>query len=124
MCIGPFLSRRRAVEGGTRVDEVVCRGQDSRRGLARGILSAAGGEERFVASKGRKRRRPRPWQAGAAPRPPDPGRARARDCRTKVAHDNRVAAEQAALEHEQDHGEAKSAYACRWCGRWHVGSPR
>lgn len=77
-----------------------------------------------MVSKGRKRRQPRPWQAGDVPAPPDPGAARARDCRTKVAHDNRVAAEQAALEHELDHGAAKAAYRCRWCGRWHVGAPR
>ena len=78
-----------------------------------------------MASKGRKRRQPRPWQQGGPPvAAPEPGAARARDCRTKVAHDNRVAAEQAALEHERDHGQPKAAYACRWCGRWHVGSPR
>lgn len=78
-----------------------------------------------MASKGRKRRQPRPWQvAPDLPPPPDVGAVRARDCRTKVAHDNRIAAEQAALEHERLHGQAKAAYECRWCGRWHVGRPR
>lgn len=77
-----------------------------------------------MASKGRKRRRPRPWQTGQAPAAPQPGQQRARECRRKVAHANRVAAEQAALEHERDFGEAKSVYECRWCGRWHVGTPR
>lgn len=77
-----------------------------------------------MASKGRKRKRPRPWQAGEEPQVPDPGERRARECGTKVAHANRVAAEQAALEHERDFGEAKSVYECRWCGRWHVGTPR
>jgi len=78
-----------------------------------------------VASKGRKRRQPRPWQQpGAQPAPPDPSQVRRRECGTKVAHANRVAAEQAALEHEQLHGEPKAVYECRFCGRWHVGSPR
>jgi hypothetical protein len=78
-----------------------------------------------MASKGRKRKQPRPWQtAGPPPARPEPGAQRARDCRTKVAHANRVAAEQAALEHERDFGEPKSVYECRWCGRWHVGAPR
>jgi hypothetical protein len=77
-----------------------------------------------VASKGRKRARPRPWQTGTAPTPPEPGRQRARACRTKVAHANRVAAEQAALEHERDFGGSMAAYECGWCGRWHVGTSR
>jgi rubrerythrin len=77
-----------------------------------------------MGSKGRKRRSPRPWQT-ATPRPaPAPGQQRARECGTKVAHANRVAAEQAALEHERHFGSAKSVYECRWCGRWHVGTPR
>lgn len=76
-----------------------------------------------MASKGRKRARPRPWQTGGPPPPVDPARQRTRACRTKVAHANRVAAEQAALEHERDFGEAKSVYECRWCGKWHVGTP-
>jgi hypothetical protein len=49
---------------------------------------------------------------------------RTRECRTKVAHANRVVAEQAALDHERLHGEPKAAYECRWCGRWHIGAPR
>jgi hypothetical protein len=77
-----------------------------------------------VASKGRKRRRGRPWQDAAPPPAVDPGRSRARECATKVAHANRVAAEQAAIEHEHRFGEPKAFYACRWCGRWHVGTPR
>jgi hypothetical protein len=77
-----------------------------------------------MASKGRKRQRPRPWQTGEPPPAPDPGRQRARECGTKVGHANRVAAEQAALEHERDRGEPMSVYRCRWCGRWHVGSLR
>jgi len=77
-----------------------------------------------VASKGRKRQRLRPWQEPGAQRPgPDPALVRRRECGTKVAHANRVAAEQAALEHENRHGEHKSVYECRFCGRWHVGSP-
>jgi hypothetical protein len=77
-----------------------------------------------MASKGRKRRAPRPWQTATPPPAPAPGQQRARECGTKVAHANRVAAEQAALEHERDHGTPMSAYGCRWCGRWHVGRPR
>lgn len=77
-----------------------------------------------MASKGRKRRQPRPWQTGEGPPQPDPAHMRVRECRSKVAHSNRVAAEQAALEHEQEHGEPKDVYQCRWCGRWHVGAPR
>lgn len=76
-----------------------------------------------MASKGRKRRRERPWQTAAPAQPPPVGEQRRRECRTKVAHANRVAAEQAALEHERDYGQPKAAYQCRWCGRWHVGSP-
>lgn len=76
-----------------------------------------------MASKGRKRARPRPWQTAGPPPAPDPGQQRVRECRTKVAHSNRVAAEQAALEHEQRYGDPKSVYQCRWCGRWHVGAP-
>ena len=77
-----------------------------------------------VASKGRKRKAPRPWQTGGPPPAPERGTRKARECGTKVAHANRVAAEQAAFEHERDFGEAKSVYACRWCGRWHVGTFR
>jgi hypothetical protein len=55
---------------------------------------------------------------------PDPAQQRARECRGKVAHDNQVAAEQAAIEHEHRFGEAKSVYRCRFCGRWHVGTQR
>jgi rubrerythrin len=77
-----------------------------------------------MASKGRKRGRPRPWQTDGPPAAAAPGAQRVRECRSKVAHDNRTAAEQAALEHERRFGEAKSAYRCRWCGRWHVGSER
>jgi hypothetical protein len=78
-----------------------------------------------MASKGRKQQRPRPWQTGGPPREPTaPASEQVHACRTKVAHGNRTAAEQAALEHERDFGEPKSAYRCRWCGRWHVGAPR
>jgi rubrerythrin len=77
-----------------------------------------------MASKGRKRARPRPWQTGGPPDTPDPAQQRARECRGKVAHDNQVAAEQAAIEHEHRFGEAKSVYRCRFCGRWHVGTQR
>lgn len=77
-----------------------------------------------MASKGRKRRRPRPWQTDEPPARPDPAALRVRECRSKVAHHNRVAAEQAAIEHEQLHGESKGVYSCRWCGKWHVGSQR
>jgi rubrerythrin len=76
-----------------------------------------------VAGKGRKRRRERPWQSAAGPAPPSPAEQRARECGGKVAHDNEVAAEQAALEHAARFGESKAVYRCRWCGRWHVGSP-
>jgi rubrerythrin len=77
-----------------------------------------------MASKGKKRGRPRPWQTAEQRPPQEPGPQRARECGTKVAHSNRVAAEQAAVEHEQRFGETKSVYECRWCGRWHVGSLR
>jgi hypothetical protein len=77
-----------------------------------------------MASKGRKRRRPRPWQAAEPRAVPGPAELRTRECRTKVAHANRVVAEQAALDHERLHGEPKAAYECRWCGRWHIGAPR
>jgi hypothetical protein len=77
-----------------------------------------------VAGKGRKRDRPRPWQVSGARPEPDVLAVRGRECGSKVAHANRVAAEQAALEHERDHGASKDAYLCRWCGRWHVGTSR
>jgi hypothetical protein len=77
-----------------------------------------------VASKGRKRDRARPWQHATARPELEPADVRRRECGAKVSHANRVAAEQAALEHERDHGEPKDAYRCRWCGRWHVGSSR
>jgi hypothetical protein len=77
-----------------------------------------------MASKGRKRRRERPWQTGTPPAAPDPRQLRGRECGTKVGHANLVAAEQAAIEHEHRFGESKDVYECRWCGRWHVGTPR
>jgi hypothetical protein len=60
-----------------------------------------------MAGKGRKRQRARPWQTAEPRSAPDLGQRRGTECGTKVAHANRVAAEQAAIEHEHRFGEAK-----------------